>query len=161
MAPHGLTTIMAMAAGLVFGTARAAGDEDSRIVGRLDVEFQAAVKANDVSTIERILHPDMILILGNGTVVTRTQLLQEAREQRINYQQQDEVPGTQTVRLYGGDTAVVTALLWVKAVRNGTLLDKRVWFSDVYLRTASGWRYAFGQASLNVPDPTPPAAAPK
>jgi ketosteroid isomerase-like protein len=160
MMPRALTTIMAMAAGLVFGSARAAGDEDSRTVGRLDVEFQAAVKANDVSTIERILHPDMILILGSGTVVTRTQLLQEARDQKVTYQQQDEVPGTQTVRLYG-DTAVVTALLWVKAVRNGTLLDKRVWFSDVYLRTASGWRYAFGQASLNVPAPTPPAAAPK
>jgi ketosteroid isomerase-like protein len=160
MVRHGLTTIMAMAAGLVFGTARSAGDEDGRIVGRLDVEFQAAVKANDVSTIERILHPDMILILGNGTVVTRAQLLQEAREQKITYQQQDEVPGTQAVRRYG-DTAVVTALLWVKAVRNGTLVDKRVWFSDVYLRTPSGWRYAFGQASLNVPDPTPPAAAPK
>ena len=160
MTMQALTTIMAMAAGLVFGTARAAGDEDGRSVGRLDVELQAAVKANDVSTIDRILHPDMILILGSGTVVTRTQLLQEARDQKVTYQQQDEVPGTQTVRLYG-DTAVVTALLWVKAVRNGTLLDKRVWFSDVYLRTASGWRYAFGQASLNVPDPTPPAAAPK
>jgi ketosteroid isomerase-like protein len=158
MTMQALTTIMAMTAGLVFGTARAAGDEDSRIVGRLDVEFQAAVKANDVSTIERILHPDMILILGNGTVVTRAQLLQEAREHKVSYEQQDEVAGTQTVRLYG-DTAVVTALLWVKALRNGTLLDKRVWFSDVYLRTPSGWRYAFGQGSLNVPAPTAPAAA--
>jgi ketosteroid isomerase-like protein len=158
MTMQALTTIMAMAAGLVFGTARAAGDEDGRSVGRLDVELQAAVKANDVSTIDRILHPDMILILGNGTVVTRAQLLQEASERKITYQQQDEVPGTQTVRLYG-DTAVVTALLWVKAVRNGTLIDKRVWFSDVYLRTPSGWRYAFGQASLNVAARTPPAAA--
>jgi ketosteroid isomerase-like protein len=157
MTMQALTTIMAMAAGLVFGTARAAGDEDGRSVGRLDVELQAAVKANDVSTIDRILHPDMILILGNGTVVTRAQLLQEASERKITYQQQDEVPGTQTVRLYG-DTAVVTALLWVKAVRNGTLIDKRVWFSDVYLRTPSGWRYAFGQASLNVAAPTPAAA---
>ena len=158
MTMQALTTIMAMTAGLVFGTARAAGDEDGRIVGRLDVEFQAAVKANDVSTIDRILHPDMILILGNGTVVTRAQLLQEASERQITYQQQDEIPGTQTVRRYG-DTAVVTALLWVKAVRNGTLIDKRVWFSDVYLRTPAGWRYAFGQASLNVAAPAPPAAA--
>jgi ketosteroid isomerase-like protein len=160
MPMQALTTIMAMTAGLVIGTARAAAEDDSRTVARLDVEFQAAVKANDVSTIERILHPDMILILGNGTVVTRAQLLQEAREHKVSYEQQDEVAGTQTVRLYG-DTAVVTALLWVKALRNGTLLDKRVWFSDVYLRTPSGWRYAFGQGSLNVPAPTAPAAAPQ
>jgi ketosteroid isomerase-like protein len=160
MTMQALTTIMAMTAGLVIGTARAAAEDDSRTVARLDVEFQAAVKANDVSTIERILHPDMILILGNGTVVTRAQLLQEAREHKVSYEQQDEVAGTQTVRLYG-DTAVVTALLWVKALRNGTLLDKRVWFSDVYLRTPSGWRYAFGQGSLNVPAPNAPAAAPQ
>jgi ketosteroid isomerase-like protein len=160
MTPHALTTLIAMTVGLVCGTAGAAAEDDSRTVAGLDVEFQAAVKANDVSTIERILHSDMILILGNGTVVTRAQLLQEAREQKVTYQQQDEVPGTQTVRLYG-DTAVVTALLWVKAMRNGTLVDKRVWFSDVYLRTASGWRYAFGQGSLNVPAPISPAAAPQ
>ncbi len=27
----------------------------------------------------------------------------------------------------------------------------RVWFSDTYLRTPRGWRYAFGQASLPLP----------
>jgi hypothetical protein len=33
----------------------------------------------------------------------------------VSYEKQDEVPGTQTVRVWG-DTAVVTALLWLKYV---------------------------------------------
>jgi hypothetical protein len=62
--------------------------------------------------------------------------------------------GTQTVRLYGDDTAIVTARLWIKGVRsgNGEAIDFRLWFSDTYVRTPEGWRYAFGQASTALSD---------
>lgn len=50
-----------------------------------------------------------------------------------------------------GDTAVVTAKLWIKAKADGQLVDKKLWFSDTYVRTREGWRYAFGQASLALP----------
>jgi ketosteroid isomerase-like protein len=126
------------------------GDE-RQVVAKLDSEFQAAVKINDAQTMERILHKDMILVLGNGTTNTRDDLLREAREKTITYERQDEDPGTQTVRLWG-QTAVVTARLWVKGVNNGRLFNRRLWFSDTYVRTADGWRYAFGQASLHLPD---------
>ena len=64
------------------------------------------------------------------------------------------MPGTQTVRLFGRDTAVVTALLWLKGKRkaDGSQFEYKLWFSDTYVRTADGWRYAFGQASLKLPD---------
>jgi hypothetical protein len=56
------------------------------------------------------------------------------------------------VRLYGRDTAIVTARLWLKGVtREGRAFDRRLWFSDTYVRTPEGWRYAFGQASLDLP----------
>jgi hypothetical protein len=29
--------------------------------------------------------------------------------------------------------------------------EKKLWFSDTYVRTPGGWRYAFGQASLSLP----------
>ena len=121
-------------------------------VARLDVEFQAAVKANDANAMARIFHKDMVLVLGNGAVQTREQLLQEARDKLIRYEQQDEDPGTRTVRVWG-DTAVVTALLWVKGVHKdgGASFDRHLWFSDTYVRTPAGWRYAFGQASLALP----------
>lgn len=120
-------------------------------VAKLDTEFQAAVKANDWQTMDRILHEDMVLVLGNGTMNSRAELLQEARDKVITYERQDEDPGTQTVRVWG-DTAVVTACLWVKGMRQGTAFDRHLWFSDTYVLTRKGWRYAFGQASIHLPD---------
>jgi hypothetical protein len=45
----------------------------------------------------------------------------------------------------------VTAKLWLKGTGGGKPIDKKLWFSDTYVRTAGGWRYAFGQASLSLP----------
>lgn len=132
------------------GSGRVAAD-DRQLVAALDREYQAAVKHNDATTMARILHDDFRLVLGNGTVIMRDELLEEARAGTIRYERQDEVPGTQRVRLWG-DTAVVTAKLWIKGVRDGQAFDRLLWFSDTYVRTPGGWRYAFGQASLPLPE---------
>jgi ketosteroid isomerase-like protein len=141
---------MAVTAWFVWISAEAGSGDERLVVAKLDREFQAAVKINDAQTMQRILHKDMILVLGNGTTNTRDDLLREAREKRITYEQQDEDPGTQTVRQWG-DTAVVTARLWVKGAIGGRAFNRRLWFSDTYVRTQDGWRYAFGQASLHLP----------
>ena len=53
----------------------------------------------------------------------------------------------QTVRVWG-DAAVITAKLWEKGTENGKPFDYTVWFTDTYVRTATGWCYVFGQSSL-------------
>lgn len=134
------------------GGAYASPEEDRAEVAALDSAYQAAVERNDAETMASILHPDMILVVGRGDVVTREDLLASARDRTIEYEHQVEDAGTQTVRLYGGDTAVVTARLWLKgATREGEAFDRRLWFSDTYVRTPDGWRYAFGQASISLP----------
>jgi ketosteroid isomerase-like protein len=137
---------------LVSLTAYAASTDAKQVVAELDTEYQAAAKVNDAQAMERILAENMILVLGNGTTNTRTELLQEARDKIYIYERQEEDPDTQTVRVWG-DTAVVTARLWVKGVSQGTAFDRHLWFSDVYVRTAKGWRYVFGQASLHMLNP--------
>lgn len=126
--------------------------EDQRIVAGLDIEFQAAVKRNDSETMSRILHESMVLVLGDGRTQTRAEILHSARDAEIQYEHQDEDPGTQIVRVWGG-TAVVTARLKIKGARNGIAFERRLWFSDTYVRTTAGWKYVFGQASLALPDP--------
>jgi ketosteroid isomerase-like protein len=125
--------------------------EDREAVAQLDREYQLAIKHHDVAAIERIHADDMILVLGNGKVVTGKELEDRARKADVRYEQQDEIDGTQTVRAWG-DTAVVTALLWIKGwdARRGDF-DYKVWFSDTYVRLGGRWRYAFGQASLPLP----------
>lgn len=132
--------------------ALSASSDDAAKVAALDVHYQAAVKANDAATMARILHPQMILVVGSGTVITRDDLLAEARNRTIEYEIQDEEPGSQTVRMYGPDTAIVTAKLRLKYVTGGKTHDRTLWFSDTYVRTPDGWRYAFGQASLALPN---------
>ena len=149
------TLIPAVAAlALGAGLAQASPEDDRRAVAALDTEFQAAVKHRDAATIDRIQHPDMVLVLGDGRIVTKADHIAAAREGRILYEVQDEEPGTQSVRVHG-DTAVVTALLRLKGTNDGVAFDRRVWFSDTYVRTPGGWKYFFGQASLRLPDEAP------
>jgi hypothetical protein len=129
----------------------ASAADDAATVAALDTAYQAAVKVNDAVGMDAILHPEFVLILGSGAVVTREALLTEARAKTIVYERQDEDPGTQAVRVFG-DTAVVTARLWLKgAAPDGSgAFDRRLWFSDTYVRTPTGWRYALGQASTEL-----------
>jgi ketosteroid isomerase-like protein len=150
-----MKTIKAAGAGLALalmaGAAHADPAQDVRTVASLDTAYQAAVERNDADAMAAILHKDMILVLGNGSVYTRDDLLNWARTRRIVYEHQVEDAGTQTVRLYGKDTAIVTARLYIKAVSEGKPIEFRLWFSDTYVRTPNGWRYAFGQASTALP----------
>jgi ketosteroid isomerase-like protein len=143
-----------VSAGLVMAMVQSAGAaiaDDMKAVAALDTEFQAAVKHNDAATIDRILADDMILVTGRGAIFTRAQHLEAARNQERTYEQQDEEPGTQVVRVWG-DTAVLTAKLWIKGrAKEGKPFDYKLWFSDTYVRTPAGWKYAFGQASLPLP----------
>lgn len=124
--------------------------DDVREVTRLDTVYQAAVARNDSATMARILHDRFTLVMGDGRTYDRDDLLQWARTRSVIYERQEVVPGTRTVRTWG-DTAVVTALLWLKGTSRGKPIERRLWFSDTYVRTAQGWRYALGQASLPLP----------
>jgi ketosteroid isomerase-like protein len=124
--------------------------DDAKTVATLDTQYQAAVKANDAATMDRILADDFVLVTGRGRVCSKMDLIRQARQRETIYDHQEEEEGTQKVRVWG-DTAVVTARLWVKGTEQGTPVDERLWFSDTYVRTPSGWRYVFGQASIPLP----------
>jgi ketosteroid isomerase-like protein len=132
----------------------ASSEEDAKTVAALDTKYQAAVKANDAATMDQILADDFVLVTGRGGVFSKADLIDSARKKEVTYEHQDEEPGTQKVRVWG-DTAVVTALLWIKSVQGGKPADYKLWFSDIYVRTPTGWRYVFGQASLPLPKAEP------
>ena len=136
---------------LLLGAVRSqsAPADDVAIVAALDTKYQAAVEANDWATMDAILADDFVLVTGRGTVYTKADLLKEARNKTIIYEFQKD--SSQTVRVWG-NTAVVTALLMEKGTVSGKPFEKRLWFSDTYVRTPAGWQYVFGQASLPLPD---------
>lgn len=142
-----LLAVLAMSA----GPALAGAEDDIRAIAALDTAYQLAVERNDPEGMEKILHKDMILVLGDGRSRTGQDLVNLARSKAVTFERQVEDEGTQTVRLFGPDTAVVTARLWLKGERAGQAFDRRLWFSDTYVRTPEGWKYAFGQASFDLP----------
>jgi ketosteroid isomerase-like protein len=121
--------------------------EDQKIVAAIDTEYQAAVERNDAETMDHILADDFVLIGGRGRVFTKADLLDEARSGRVVYEYQTD--SEQTVRIWG-DTAVITALLSAKGTEDGEPFDYKLWFSDTYVRTTTGWRYVLGQASTRM-----------
>jgi ketosteroid isomerase-like protein len=133
---------------ITLSVAAANSANDQKVVANLDTQYQAAVKANDAATMDSILADDFVLVIGNGTVQTKADLLNEARSGRITYEHQEELE--QKVRIWG-DTAVVTAKLWGKGTEEGKPFEWKLWFSDTYVRTPKGWRYVLGQASLPLP----------
>lgn len=123
-------------------------DDDAKTVAALDTEYQAAVKRNDAAAMGRILAEDFVLVTGRGKTYSKADLLSQARNKSDTYEHQEELE--QKVRVWG-DTAVVTALLWVKGSNDGKPFDRKLWFSDTYVRTPAGWKYFLGQASLALP----------
>jgi len=123
----------------------ALASDDERTIVALDTEYQAAVQRNDVAAMDRLLADDFVLVTGKGRIYTKADLLREAAAKGMVYERQED--SNQTVRIWG-DTAVITALLWAKGKDHGRPFEYRLWFSDTYIRTSTGWRYVFGQSSL-------------
>jgi ketosteroid isomerase-like protein len=123
-------------------------NNDKQILAKLDSEYQAAVKRNDVATMNRLLADDFTLVTGSGKTYSKQDLLREAGSGRIIYVHQEDTD--KTVRIWG-DTAVVTAKLWEKGTEDGKPFDRTAWFSDTYVRTETGWIYVFAQSSLSLP----------
>jgi ketosteroid isomerase-like protein len=143
-------TILAIGTGLVIvpSGSLASASDDEKSVAALDTQYQAAVEKNDAVTMDRILADDFVLVTGRGKTYSKADLLKEAGRKAVIYEHQKD--SDQRVRLWG-DTAVITALLWVKGAEEGKPIEYKLWFSDTYVRTPTGWRYVFGQASLPLP----------
>jgi ketosteroid isomerase-like protein/quinol monooxygenase YgiN len=149
-------TLLAIGAVLMTDNSKslASASDDEKIVAALDTQFQAAVKNNDAATMDRILADNFVLVTGRGKTQNKADLLKEARSKAIIYEHQED--SNRTVRVWE-DTAVVTALLWAKGTEEGKPFEYKLWFSDTYVRTPTGWRYAFAQASLPLPEENPMA----
>src|SRR5437899_1586292 len=115
---------------------------DAQMVGALDTVYRAALKANDIAIIDQILADDFVLVSDRGASLTKADLINEAREKRTIYEDEGVEEGTQKVRVWR-DTAVVTELLRIKGTRDQPPF--KVWFSETYVRTPTGWRCVFGQ----------------
>ena len=134
---------------IVASTVATHESNDIETVKALDTRYQKAVERNDVNVMAELLADDFVLVTGQGSVHDKAALLKSESSGDIRYEIQSD--SGQVVRMWGPNTAVITAKLHAKGTLRGEPFDKYLWFSDTYVRTAAGWKYVFGQASLPLP----------
>src|SRR5438128_12279566 len=85
-----VTCTLAFTAGVLvtIGPTSRAGSsaDDEKAVAALDTECQAAVKKNNVATMDRILADDFVLVTGFGKTYTKADLPEQARNRRVAYE---------------------------------------------------------------------------
>jgi ketosteroid isomerase-like protein len=134
--------------GFASAAAQASDAEDRQTLADLDTKYQKAVEQNDAKTMAEILADDFVLVEGDGKRSTKADLVNDAKSGKTHYVRQDD--SERTVAVFG-DTGVVTAKLRAKGIEDGVKVDYSQWFTDVYVRTPNGWRYAYAQSSLSLP----------
>ena len=78
----------------------ASPEDDAKAVAALDTKYQAAVKANDATTMDQILADDFVLVTGRGKVSRKADLIESARKKEVAYERQDEEAETQKIRVW-------------------------------------------------------------
>lgn len=114
-----------------------------------DIEKQrfAALVSKDYGYLEKVLAKDLFYCHSNGLIDNKTSFIQSIKEGKLTYQEMnvEELK----VRIYG-KTAVITGVCGAKVLSNGQQLNTRFRFTDVYVKSKSGWQMVSWQ-SLRVP----------
>ncbi|HEY0625655.1 MAG TPA: nuclear transport factor 2 family protein [Allosphingosinicella sp.] len=123
-------------------------EQDKKDLLALERQWNTAVVERDVQALDRILADDFMLIWIDGSVTRKPQMLTGAKARRV------EIDPFETedveVRVYG-DTAVVTGR-FSQTVRLGEQSEtNRFAYTDVYRRTADGWRAVSAHATRIAP----------
>ena len=101
---------------------------------------------NDTIAIDTLLTDDVTLILGDGTIQTKADLLREAREEVVKYTRFENVD--QVVRFYGPTTAVVTGRTIISGIaQDGSVVEVDVIFTDAIVKQGREWKFAAGHVS--------------
>lgn len=106
----------------------------------------AAFQRNDTIAIDTLLTDDITLILTDGTIQRKDDLLREAREEVVKYTRFENVD--QVVRFYGPTSALVTGRTIISgSLKDGTAVEVDVIFTDLIVKERGGWKFAAGHVS--------------
>jgi ketosteroid isomerase-like protein len=104
----------------------------------LEEQFRKAQLDGDVATMDKLLSDDYLGINANGELATKTQQLDHMRNRTLMLTQLD--PSDVKIKLIGS-TAIVTSLVQVEGVLDGTALRGRYRYTRIYQRLPNGaWK---------------------
>ena len=126
----------------------AADDPKATLLAAND-HLQMATRSYDSASIRKLITDDFTLITSSARVIDAHEMISEVDDRSITWYANDtEQPN---VRVYNGDSAVITAVLHQRFSYQGKLHDYRVRFTDTWVKLGDDWRYVAGHASLLKP----------
>ena len=99
----------------------------------------------DADNIAKFLTDDYTLTNSKGEITKAADDIEDARSGRVHYDVFENYD--MKVRVYGGNTAIVTGKTKVKGNAQGKPIDIIVQFTDTFVKENGRWRLAAGHVS--------------
>ncbi len=119
--------------------------DDSASVLQAERDGCVAYLRGDADKIANFLTNDYALTNSKGEITTAADDIEDARNGRVHYDVFENYD--MKVRVYGGDTAIVTGKTKIKGNAEGKPIDIIVQFTDTFVKQNDRWRLAAGHVS--------------
>ena len=134
---NSLVAFLVMVAGI------SADRDAAQEVKDADARLNRLIMQNLAGEAAPLYMEDFLLITSGGKMVTKKEIVEQiaSAELKLEVNQTTEV----RVRVHG-TTAVLTGILLQKGSWKGKQFDVKLWVTDTWIKTDSGWRLLSGQA---------------
>lgn len=121
------------------------GTTDEQRLLQLERNWAQATVKGDVAFMERLYHTDYTFISPDGQLVTRSEDIADIKSGA--FKAESSSVDDLKVRIYGGDTAVVTGRGTLKGTYKGRDISGEYRFTDTFLKEKSEWRCVATQST--------------
>lgn len=132
-----------LAATTIASTSQSAGDEQR--LTQIERDWAQAMVKGDVGFMERTAHPDYTFVSPDGRLVTRSEDIADLKSGAFKAESASVLD--LKVRIYGGDTAVVTGRNVLKGTYKGQDVSGEYLFTDTFLKDQGEWRCVATQST--------------
>ena len=120
-------------------------DDDQSKILALENAWNQAEEHKDVKALEMLLHPNLVYIDYDGSMMTKEEFLASAKAPAL--QPETIVNESMTAHVFG-DSAVVTGVYREKGVKNGKAYQRRGRFTDTWVYQSGRWVCVGSQSTL-------------
>jgi ketosteroid isomerase-like protein len=120
-------------------------DPASSKISALEAKWNDAYKRNDAAGMESLLADDFIITVEDGTTFSKTGYLAHTADSELHVKISEMTD--LRVRMHG-NLAIVTAAYHEKGTSKGRPYESRDRFTDVWMKTNSGWQVIASHYSI-------------
>jgi len=111
----------------------------------LETAWNHAEESKDVAALDMLLHPTLVYVHYDGTVMTKPEFLASTKAPDLHPAQITN--DSQVANIYG-DAAVVTGTYHEKGMQKGKPYSRRGRFTDTWIKQDGTWKCVASQSTL-------------